>query len=51
MTARRARRHRLAVVIGGNSTGPAPVRHWLLVQLTLAVTGWAVIVLGISCFV
>ena len=29
----------------------APIRHWLLVQLSLAVTGWAVILLGISCFV
>ena len=30
---------------------PQPVRHWLLVQLSLAITAWAVILLGISCFV
>jgi hypothetical protein len=28
-----------------------PVRHWLLLQLCLGATGWAVILLGISCFV
>jgi hypothetical protein len=28
-----------------------PVRHWLLVQLGLAAAGWAVILLGIFCFV
>ena len=28
-----------------------PVRHWLLVQLSLGITGWIVILLGISCFI
>jgi len=29
----------------------SPVRHWLLVQVGLSLTGWAVILLGVSCFV
>jgi hypothetical protein len=51
MEARQSGRYRVKAVIDGNSTEPGPVRHWLLVQLTLAATGWAVIAFGISCFV
>jgi hypothetical protein len=51
MKARQTGRYRLKAVMDGNSTKPGPVRHWLLVQLTLAATGWAVIAFGISCFV
>jgi hypothetical protein len=35
-----------------NATGEAPpLRHWLLVQFSLAAAGWAIIALGIACFV
>jgi hypothetical protein len=33
------------------SLAARPVRHWLLVQVGLSLTGWAVILLGVSCFV
>jgi hypothetical protein len=51
MKARQSGRYRLKAVIDDDSTDPGPVRHWLLLQLTLAATGWAVIAFGISCFV
>ena len=47
MEARQSGRYRVKAVIDGNSTEPGPVRHWLLVQLTLAATGWAVIEGGV----